>query len=122
MSRHDADLLRFGVVFVWLATAFASVWEFDGQSMQMLAQAGVTDRRVASGLIAIGAGADLLLGIAMLVWPSRRVYVLALGLMLAMTATATVLDPALWLHPLGPLTKNVPIAVALWILIRRDDT
>ena len=25
---------------------------------------------------------------------------------------------ALWLHPLGPLTKNVPIAIALWVLAR----
>ena len=36
--------------------------------------------------------------------------------MLVMTALASVLDPSLWLHPLGPLTKNVPIAAALWVL------
>jgi hypothetical protein len=50
--------------------------------------------------------------------PSRRVYGLALALMLCMTAIATVLDPSLWLHPLGPLTKNLPIAAILWVLIR----
>ncbi len=38
--------------------------------------------------------------------------------MLLMTVAATILIPGLWLHPLGPLTKNVPIAVALWILSR----
>lgn len=38
--------------------------------------------------------------------------------MLLMTFTATLLVPALWLHPLGPLTKNLPIAVALLLLAR----
>jgi hypothetical protein len=33
-----------------------------------------------------------------------------------MTITATVLLPALWLHPLGPLSKNLPIAAALYLL------
>ena len=44
----------------------------------------------------------------------------ALLAMLGMTLVATVMLPALWLHPLGPLTKNVPIAVVLWMLMRRS--
>ncbi|WP_202842834.1 DoxX-like family protein [Luteimonas saliphila] len=119
MSPRDEKLLRMGVVFVWLATAAASLWEFNGQSMALLANAGITDPRLATVLIAVGAGADFLVGIAMALWPSRRVYLTALALMLAMTVVASVLDPSLWLHPLGPLTKNVPIAAALWILIRQ---
>lgn len=118
MSKDDEKLLRMGVVFVWLATAAASLWEFNGQSMDLLAKAGIIDHRVATALITAGAGVDFLIGIAMMLWPSRRVYLTALALMLAMTAAASVLDPSLWLHPLGPLTKNVPIAAALWILIR----
>jgi hypothetical protein len=118
MNTDDKSLLRMGVVFVWLATAVASLWEFDGQSMALLAKAGVTDHRLATALIAMGAGADLLIGIAMALWSSRGVHLTALMLMLAMTAVASVLDPSLWLHPLGPLTKNVPIAAALWVLIR----
>lgn len=119
MSAGDETLLRAGVVFVWLATAVASLLEFDGQSMALLASAGIADHRVATVLIAMGAGADLLVGIAMALWPSRRVHLAALALMSVMTAVASVLDPSLWLHPLGPLTKNVPIAAALWILARR---
>jgi len=119
MSRDDEKLLRMGVVFVWLATAAVSLWEFNGQSMALLAKAGITGHRLATILIAVGAGADVLVGIAMALWPSRRIYLTALWLMLAMTAVASVLDPSLWLHPLGPLTKNVPIAAALWVLIRR---
>lgn len=118
MNAGDAKILRMGVVAVSLATAAASLWEFNGQSMELLAKAGIDDHRVATALIAAGAGADLLIGIAMTLWPSRRVYLSALALMLAMTAVASALDPSLWLHPLGPLTKNAPIAAALWVLIR----
>lgn len=118
MNARDEKVLRISVVIVWLATAVISLWELDGQSMDLLVNAGIRDRDVAKALIAMGAGADLLLGVGMALWPSRSVYLSALALMLAMTAVASVLDPSLWLHPLGPLTKNVPIASALWILIR----
>lgn len=118
MNARDEKVLRSSVVIVWLATAVISLWELNGQSMDLLLNAGIGDRGVAKVLIAAGAGADLLLGIAMTLWPSRRVYLPALALMLAMTVVASVLDPSLWLHPLGPLTKNVPIAAALWILSR----
>jgi hypothetical protein len=118
MNAKDAMVLRISVVIVWLATAVISLWELDGQSMDLLTNAGIGDRDVAVALIVSGAGTDLLAGVAMALWPSRRVYQLALALMIAMTAAATVLDPSLWLHPLGPLIKNVPIAAALWLLIR----
>lgn len=118
MNAGDEKVLRVSVVIVWLATAVISLWEFNGQSMNLLVKAGIDNHRIAMALIAAGAGADLLIGIAMVLWPSRRVYLSALALMLAMTAAASVLDPSLWLHPLGPLTKNVPIAAALWILIK----
>ena len=32
------------------------------------------------------------------------------------TALATWIDPSLWWHPLGPLTKNLPILALLWAL------
>jgi hypothetical protein len=31
-----------------------------------------------------------------------------------------VLNPGLWLHPLGPLLKNIPIAAVLWVLARKQ--
>jgi DoxX-like family len=118
LDSRDLILLRNGLVFVWLATAFASVWELQGQSLQLLTSAGIDDRTLAFLLILGGAAVDAALGLAMWIKPGRRVYLSALGMMGAMTLAATALAPGLWLHPLGPLTKNVPIAVALWILAR----
>jgi len=114
----DLTPLRFGLIFVWLVTAFVSAWELHDQSLQLLTSAGIHDRAIAFALILGGAGLDAALGFAMWIKPGRAVYLAALGTMMVMTLAATAIAPALWLHPLGPLTKNVPIAAALWILAR----
>lgn len=122
MTRAEADdrLLRLSLVAVWLFTAVASIVELNGQSREVLAAAGITSSAWLVDLLIIGgAAADLVVGIALWRWPGRASYGAALALMLAMTLVATVLQPSLWLHPLGPLLKNLPIAALLWHLYRR---
>ena len=53
--------------------------------------------------------------------PGRGAYWAALLLMAAMTLLATAIHPAWWLHPLGPLTKNLPIAAILLVLLQQDE-
>lgn len=118
MTAGHHKLLRYSLVLVWLATALASVWELDGQSSAVLRAAGVHDTWLVRGLVVSGAAVDALLGLALWLRPVRSTYLAALAVMLLMTLVATVLDPALWLHPLGPLTKNMPIAAVLWILAK----
>jgi hypothetical protein len=118
LSTKDQQWLRLSIVFVWLATATVSVWELRGQSAQLLQAAGVQDPALARLLILGGAGVDAVLGLAMLLWPARWTYLTALAVMALMTLVASLLHPSLWLHPLGPLTKNLPIAVLLFILAR----
>lgn len=119
-GTDDDRLLRFSLIAVWLVTAAVSLFELNGQSRQVLADAGVVSPAwLVQSLIIGGAVADLLVGIALWRWPGRASYIAALALMAAMTLAATVLQPSLWLHPLGPLLKNLPIAAVLWHLIRR---
>jgi hypothetical protein len=118
MSFKEKNILCYSLVFVWLATAFASMWELKGQSATLLSLAGVNNPSLVSLLIWGGAGIDALLGLALWLKPTRLTYWAAWVVMLLMTFAATVMLPSLWLHPLGPLTKNVPIAVVLWILIK----
>jgi len=116
----DDRLLRLSLVAVWLLTAFASIVELNGQSRQVLADAGITSPPwLVQSLIVGGAAADLAIGLALWLRPGRVVYLAAFALMLAMTLVATALQPSLWLHPLGPLLKNLPIAALLWHLYRR---
>jgi hypothetical protein len=117
-SLADRDLLRYSLVLVWIATALVSLWELDGQSAGLLAIAGLRDRALAHGVVWSGAILDATLALGLCIKPVRQMFLLALAAMVAMTLIATLLLPSLWLNPLGPLTKNVPIAAALWVLAR----
>jgi hypothetical protein len=118
MDPGSRTLLRYSLVFVWLATAVVSVWELDGQSRQLLANLPFNPPQATTALVLAGAGADALVGLWIAFRPGRAAYAAALVLMAAMTLLATAIEPAWWLHPFGPLTKNLPIAAILVVLLR----
>jgi hypothetical protein len=111
-------VLRYSLVAVWLITAAVSVWELDGQSRALLAglPAALGQPGTKTAIVLAGAAADAALGLWMAWRPGRAAYAAALLLMAVMTLLASVIQPDLWLHPLGPLSKNLPIAAVLWVL------
>ena len=127
MNRASAQLLRGSLVVVWLATAVVSVWELHGQSRELLAglPTAWTEGNTSwlpTAIILAGAAADAVLGLWLALRPGRKAYGAALLMMLAMTLLATAIQPAWWLHPFGPLTKNLPIAAILWVLLQDEAT
>lgn len=127
MNQVSARLLRASLVVVWLATAVVSVWELHGQSRELLAGlptawAGGHVPWLPTAIILAGAAADAVLGLWLALRPGRKAYGAALLMMLAMTLLATAIQPAWWLHPFGPLTKNLPIAAILWVLLQDEAT
>lgn len=127
MNHASARLLRASLVIVWLATAVVSVWELHGQSRELLAWlptawAGGHAPWLPTAIILAGAAADAVLGLWLALRPGRKAYGAALLMMLAMTLLATAIQPAWWLHPFGPLTKNLPIAAILWVLLQDEAT
>jgi nucleoside-diphosphate-sugar epimerase/uncharacterized membrane protein YphA (DoxX/SURF4 family) len=111
-------LLRISLALVWIVTGIVSLGVYPVQeSYTLLARAGVPV--ALQPLMLYGAAAfDLVLGVLTL-WPLRRRRVLWLvqaGLILLYTAIITVRLPEYWLHPYGPVLKNLPILAALLLL------
>ncbi len=127
MNHASAQLLRASLVIVWLATAVVSVWELHGQSRELLAglPTAWTEGNTSwlpTAIILAGAAADAVLGLWLALRPGRKAYGATLLVLLAMTLLATAIHPAWWLHPFGPLTKNLPIAAILWVLLQDTST
>jgi len=128
LGLHLANLrpaLFASIAFIWIFTGITSAI-FDLPSGYALMRTGGIEGRLATISIYAGALLDLILGLLMVfnIW-RRPVYLLQIGLMLGYMALATVIVPAQWLHPFGPLTKNLPLIIAtglLWLTEPRRST
>lgn len=126
--RSPLSAMHATLVIIWLGTAAVSALDYFGLSglnhegARLLADGGISDARWQAALIWSGLLADLVIGIALLLRPGRASYGAALLMMIVMTVIGTALQPALWLHPLGPLLKNLPIAAMLWFLLQAETS
>lgn len=120
MNPSSLQLARYSLILVWLWTAVVSLQQIDGMSLALLQGQTLIPAALFPWVIWGGAITDLVLGVLMAWRPGRRVYLAALLMTLVMTVIGSVASPALWLHPLGPLSKNLPILALLWILAQES--
>jgi len=114
--------LRWSIVAVWLATAIVSFGLYPVEaSYELLARTGIPPSL--QPLMLYGAaGFDLLLGLGIAFLPRRRLLWLAqLGLIGFYTIVIAWKLPEFLLHPYGPLTKNLPMLAAIWLLYELEE-
>lgn len=121
-------LLRYTLALVWLWTGIVSLWIYPAQeSYALLARTGFVEGTATFLLYAAGA-LDLLLGILTLTLAQQRrpyLWLAQFGLIAAYTAIISLRLPEFWIHPYGPILKNLPMLAAILILwvfdSRRED-
>jgi hypothetical protein len=115
-------LLRASIAFLWLATAAVSFGLYPvADSYALLARVGLTGALAPVALFG-AAALDLALGLGVLLLRRRRwLWRAQIALVLAYSAIIAVWLPDLWLHPFGPLTKNVPFVATLVLLHELDN-
>jgi uncharacterized protein YbjT (DUF2867 family) len=113
-------LLRLSLAAVWLITAAVSFGLYPVQhSLELLALAGVPAMLQVPALYG-AAALDLAFGVATVLplRPRRRrwLWLAQAALILGYSAVITLRLPEFWLHPYGPMSKNLPILALLLLL------
>jgi uncharacterized protein YbjT (DUF2867 family) len=109
-------LLRFTIAMVWIIAGVVSLGLYPREeSLALLARTGLTGGVAVAALYG-AAALDVTLGIGTLFVRRRLLWLGQIGLILVYTAILTVAIPELWLHPFGPLAKNLPLLAALLLL------
>src|SRR5829696_621188 len=110
-------LLRWSIAIVWITTGIVSLGLYPtSESYALLSRVGVSAAH--APILLYGAAAlDLFLGFATLIMRRRRwLWIAQILLILGYTLIITLKLPEFWLHPYGPVLKNLPLLAALWLL------
>jgi len=109
-------------VVVWIFTAIVSAFVYPAaESYELLARTGIPAEW--RPLMLYGAaGLDLLFGLGILLLRKRRWLWLAQGALIGFYTVVIALRlPEYLVHPYGPLTKNLPMLAAIWLLFELDE-
>lgn len=102
--------------FLWVFSGITSVFFAKDIGLEVLARAGVTGSQ-ANLYIALGSALDVVIGVWLLTgWRLRLCCLLQMGVIAVYTLLLTAIEPSLWLHPFGPLTKNIPVLILVYCL------
>jgi uncharacterized protein YbjT (DUF2867 family) len=118
-------VLRLAIAIVWIATAIVSAFLYPAAaSYELLARAGIPE--ALRPLMLYGASVfDLVLGAGTLFLRRRRwLWLMQLALIGFYSVVIAVRLPEFLIHPYGPLTKNLPMLAAIWLLyeLEKEDT
>ena len=112
-------VLRLALALMWIWTGIVSLGLYPVQeSYALLARVGLTGGLATLALYG-AAGLDIALGVLTLACPAawrRSLYAVQLLLIGGYTVLISLFLPEYWLHPYGPISKNLPILAVIGLL------
>ena len=116
MSPRIKNSARLSLAFLWLFTALTSAFFALDIGYEVLAQGGITGD-LSSACIYAGSLLDAMIGLWLLSNRQLRLcYLLQMVVIVVYSLLLTWMALDFWLHPFGPLTKNVPLLALIYIL------
>jgi uncharacterized protein YbjT (DUF2867 family) len=115
-------LLRWSIALVWIWTGIVSLGLYPrADSLALLARTGITGALADFALYA-AAALDLALGASILLLRRRRwLWLAQFALIVAYMVIITIKLPEFWLHPYGPILKNLPLLACITLLYSLED-
>ena len=120
LAQWRVPLLRAALAVVWLGSGVVSAGIYPvAQSRQLLAHLGLTGSLALSTLYAASV-LDVLLGLASLLRPGRRLWLLQIALICLYSALVAIALPEYLIHPFAPILKNLPMLAILMLLYAEE--
>jgi hypothetical protein len=111
---------RLSLSFLWLFTGITSQFFAKQIGYDVLANIGITDT-FADWVILSGSLLDMFIGIWLLTGKKLKLcYLIQLITIISYSLLLTIIEPEFWIHPFGPLTKNIPLLVMIYYLYTKE--
>ena len=115
-------LLRAAIAAVWIATAIVSAGVYPVEQSYVLLERSGIPAALAPPMLYGACLLDLLFGIGTLLLPRRRwLWRAQLALIGFYTVLIALRLSEYLVHPYGPLTKNLPMLAAIWLLAELEE-
>ena len=121
MTDKSEFIAKLSLSFLWVFTGITSLFFASDIGYQVLANGGITGPLATFSLVG-GSLLDLSLGLWLLIGKKLKwCYLAQIAVIVLFTFLLSIIDPSFWLHPFGPLTKNIPILVLITFLYRDES-
>ncbi len=122
MTHGELKIIRITLAVIWIVTGLLSLGIYPEQhSLELLARLSLNDTSARVALY-LAAGLNILLGLLTLFISKKALWLFQALLVLIYTLLITLWLPEYWLHPFGPILKNLAVLSLLWLLYRYVPT
>lgn len=104
---------KYSLAFLWVFTGLTSVFFSPEIGYEILTSANITEPLAVIAIYAGGA-LDVILGFWLMTSVKTKLCcIVQVSVIASYTVLLTFIDASFWLHPFGPITKNIPIIVLI---------
>ena len=108
---------KYSLAFLWIFTGLTSIFFSPEIGYELLANADITGS-LADIAIYAGGILDIILGLWLMTsFRIRLCCIVQISVISIYTVLLTFIEPSFWLHPFGPITKNIPIVVLIFLIM-----
>jgi hypothetical protein len=117
---HSAAI--YSLAFLWLFTGLTSIFFSPEVGYEILASTNISG--TLADISVLGGGVlDIALGLWLLTSIKLKLCCLTqIVVIVTYTLLLTLIDASFWLHPFGPITKNIPILVLIVFVYTHDTS
>ncbi|SFC86594.1 DoxX-like family protein [Pseudoalteromonas denitrificans DSM 6059] len=112
---------KYSLSFLWIFTGATSIFFNPEVGYEILSKSKMTG--LFADIAVYGGG---VLDIALGLWLLTRIKIklcclFQISLIVFYTLLLTLIDGSFWLHPFGPITKNIPILILIFIVMVNEN-